>query len=69
MKECPRVKPTRGAPQNRLSGLVLGHPSNPFGVRMRRANLEGLLLGHAVQGAEAEDQVAAGDADDFAVGE
>ena len=28
-----------------------------------------LLLGHAVESAEAEDEVAAGDADDFAIGE
>jgi hypothetical protein len=28
-----------------------------------------LLLGHAVQGAEAKDQIARGDADHFAIGE
>jgi hypothetical protein len=28
-----------------------------------------LLLRHAVESAEAEDEVAAGDADDFAIGE
>src|SRR5260370_25083721 len=34
-----------------------------------RLQWSGLLLGHAMQRAEAEDQVAAGDADNFAAGE
>jgi hypothetical protein len=36
---------------------------------MRRSLSDGLLLRHAVEGAEAEDQVTAGDADYFAVRE
>jgi hypothetical protein len=36
---------------------------------MARSLAEWLLLGHAVDGAEAEDEVAAGDADYFAAGE
>ena len=46
----------------------------PFGAQGKQApplqnGRIGLLLRHAVEGAEAEDQVAAGDADYFASGE
>jgi len=41
----------------------------PNWLGIARSLAEWLLLGHAVQGAQAEDEVAAGDADYFAAGE
>ncbi len=43
--------------------------SDEFGETNHSKGLGGLLLGHAMQGAEAEDEVARGYADNFAIGE
>src|SRR6266567_3080369 len=52
-----------------VAALTQDSPRKKRGCK-RRAPLSGarLLLGHAVQRAEAEHQIAAGDADDFAIG-